>query len=133
MSLGNCGLCRKASEDDEVALYEYCSYKLSFDDARKEIFDGLILIKKTSLLKPQRREKIRRMPRGRRRKFTKIIMREVDIGALIASGDVQIENCSQAWRILPIGIDYVSVCLCRKIFLDYQRAGTLPERCGWFV
>ena len=132
MSLGYGGGCRKISEDADFILYEYFSYNLPFDDHEK-IFDGLILIKKSVLLEPERREKFQRMPSGRRRKFTKIILREVDIDALIDSGDVQIENCSHAWKILPNGIDYIACCLCRKIFDDYQREGTLPNKCSCFV
>ena len=44
MSLGYCGGCRKISEDETSALYEYFSCNLN-DDGEK-IFDGLILIKK---------------------------------------------------------------------------------------
>ena len=130
MSLGYCGGCRKISEDETFALYEYFSCDLS--DGEK-IFDGLILIKKNSLVEPERREKFRRMPNGRRQSFTKIILRDVPIDELIASGDVQIENCSRAWKFLPNGVDYVAVTLCRKIFTAYQCEGALPNKCGWLV
>ena len=93
MSMGYGGRCRKISEDDEFVLYEYYSYNLNLDNDAK-IFDGLILIKKRSLIEPERREKFRRMPSGRRHNFTKIIPRDVPVGDLLESGDVQIENCS---------------------------------------
>lgn len=132
MSLGYGGSCRKISTDADFALYEYSSYNLNVDACEK-IFDGLILIKKSALVESERREKFRRMPSGRRRKFTKIILRKVDISELIDSGDVEIENCSHAWHFLLNGIDRTACCLCRKIFDDYQREGTLPDKCGYFV
>ncbi len=132
MSLGYGGGCQKISEDDSLVLYEYFSYNLSFED-REKIFDGLILINKRSLLEPERREKFRRMPGGRRRSFTKIILRDVPIDELIESGDVQIENCSHAWKFLPCGVDFMAYRLCREIFLDYQRDGILIDRRGYFV
>ncbi|MBQ4404548.1 MAG: hypothetical protein II857_09075 [Selenomonadaceae bacterium] len=132
MSLGYGGGCRKISEDADFVLDEYFSYNLSFED-RKKIFDGLILIKKSALLEPERREKFRRMPSGKRRKFVKIILREVPLYELIDSGDVQIENCSHAWSFLPNGIDRMAYRMCRKIFEYYQLEGTLPDKSSWFV
>ena len=132
MSLGYGGSCRKFSEDDDFVLYEYFSYNLSFED-RKKIFDGLILIKKSALLEPERREKFRRMPSGKRHKFTKIILREVPLDELIDSDDVQIENCSHAWKFLPNGVDLIAYRMCKKIFEHYQLEGTLPDKSGWFV
>ena len=132
MSLGYGGGCRKISEDADFALYEYFSYNLNVGDCEK-IFDGLIMLKKSALLEPERREKFQRMPNGKRRKFTKIILREVDISELIDSGDVEIENCSRAWSFLPNAIDYIACCLCRKIFAGYQREGTLPDKCSYNV
>ena len=131
MSVGYCGCCRKISEDEESVLYEYFSCDLN--DGGEKVFDGLILIKKNSLIEPERREKFRRMPNGRRQSFTKTILREVPIDELIASGNVQIENCSRAWIFLPNGVDYVAVTLCRKIFMVYQCEGTLPNKCDWLV
>ena len=132
MSLGYGGGCRKVAEDENFVLYEYFSYNLSFDD-REKIFDGLIMIKKSSLIEPERREKFRRMPSGRRKKFTKNILREVPLYELIESGDVQIENCSHAWKFLPNGVDIIAYRMCRKIFEEYQQGGTLPKKSGYFV
>ncbi len=132
MSLGYGGGCRKVAEDENFVLYEYFSYNLSFED-REKIFDGLIMIKKSSLIEPERREKFRRMPSGRRKKFTKIILQEVPFEELIDSGEVQIENCSHAWKFFPNGVDFIAKYLCVEIFRYYQREGTLPNKWGLFV
>ena len=132
MSLGYGGGCIKVSEDDDFVLYEYFSYNLNFVDHEK-IFDVLILIKKSVLLEPERREKFRRMPSGNRRKFTKIILREIPLHELIESGDVQIENCSHAFEFLPNGVDLIAYRMCKKIFEHYQLEGNLPDKSGWFV
>lgn len=132
MSLGYGGSCRKISEDNEFVLYEYSSYNLSFENHEKN-FDGLIMIRKSSLLEPERREKIRRMPGGRRKKFIKIILCEVPFEKLIESGDVRIENCNCAWRFLANGVDFVARTLCLELFKGYQREGILPDKYSFFV
>lgn len=130
MTLGNFGGCIKISEDDSFVLYEYFSCNWFLGDYEK-VFDGLILIKKSALIEPERREKFRRMPSGKRRKFIKFILREVPLYELIDSGDVQIENCSHAWKFLPNGVDIMAYRICIRIFEYYQLEGTLPEKSSW--
>ena len=127
MSRGHVGFCQKISEDDDFVLYEYFSYNLNFED-HEEIFDGLILIKKSALLEPERREKFRRMPSGKRRKFTKIILREVPLHELIDSGDVQIENCSHAWKFLTNGVDLIAYRMCKKFLNTINSKELCPTK-----
>ena len=133
MSMGYGGLCKKFAEDEEFVVYEYFSYNLDIRDfdlkeTIEEKFDGFITIRKDSLIEPEMREKTRKMPNGRRKTFTKKILKEVELLDLINLGAVQIENCSNAWRILPIGFDFIACILCRRIFFKYQQDGILPEK-----
>ena len=122
MSIGFGGHCHKIIEDDEFIIYEYFSY--NWNEPRsvndEKIFDGSITIRKNSLLEPEIHEKFRRMPNGRRRKFIKKVLVDVPLDELLAAGDIQIENSSFAWKILPNGVDLMAYRLCRKIFLHYQ-------------
>lgn len=135
MSIGHGGSCRKFVEDDEFIIYEYFSY--DWNDPRfrndEKIFDGYITIRKSSLIEPELREKFRKMPSGRRKKFIKKILVDVPIDELLAAGDIQIENSNFAWKILPDGVDIMAYRLSREIFLHYQREGCLPEKCGCHV
>ena len=135
MSMGYGSISRKFGEDDESVIYEYYSYNWSeprFSN-REKIFDGFITIRKSSLIEPELREKFKRMPSGRRKKFIKKILIDVPIDELLAAGDVQVENSNFAWKILPNGIDLMAYRLCEQIFLRYQNEGYLPERCGYEV
>ena len=135
MSMGDGGISRKFVEDEEFIIYEYYSYNWSeprFSN-REKIFDGFITIRKSSLIEPELREKFKRMPSGRRKKFIKKILIDVPIDELLAAGDVQVENSNFAWKILPNGIDLMAYRLCKQIFLRYQNEGYLPERCGYEV
>ncbi|MBR4641730.1 MAG: hypothetical protein IKO74_03280 [Selenomonadaceae bacterium] len=132
MSMGYGSISRKFVEDDEFIIYEYYSYNWSeprFSN-REKIFDGFITIRKNSLIEPELREKFRRMPGGRRKNFIKKILVDVPLDELLAAGDVQVENSSFAWKILPNGIDLMAYRLCKRIFLRYQDEGKLPERCS---
>ena len=132
MSMGYGGSCRKFVEDDEFIVYEYFSYNWSeprFSN-RERIFDGFITIRKADLIEPELREKFRRLPSGRRKKFIKKILVDVPIDELLATGEIQIENCSHAWKFFD-GVDLMAYRLCREIFLHYQHEGNLPERCGF--
>lgn len=132
MSRGYGAYAKKFIEDDEFIIYEYFSYNWSESrfSNKEKIFDGFITIRKSSLIKPELHEKFRRMPSGRRKKFIKKIIVDVPLDELLDSGDVQIENSSFAWRILPIGVDLMAYRLCIKILCHYQSEGFLPERCG---
>lgn len=130
--MGYGSISRKFVEDDEFIIYEYYSYNWSeprFSN-REKIFDGFITIRKNSLIEPELREKFRRMPGGRRKNFIKKILVDVPLDELLAADDVQVENSSFAWKILPNGIDLMAYRLCKRIFLRYQDEGKLPERCS---
>lgn len=133
MSMGYGGLCKKFVEDEEFVIYEYFSYNLNirYSNLKKpdeKIFDGFITIRKNSLVEPDFRDKTRKMPNGRRKTVKKKIFKEVEIFDLLNVGAVHIENCSNAWGILPIGFDFIACRLCREIFFRYQQNGSLPEK-----
>ncbi|MBR5913496.1 MAG: hypothetical protein IKZ58_03970 [Selenomonadaceae bacterium] len=135
MSLGYGGFCRKFVEDDSFVIYEYFSY--NFNEERfyndEKIFDGFITIRKSSLIEPILHEKIKKLPNGRRKKFTKKILVDFSVDELLNAGNIEIKNCSHTWKTLPNGLDFISYKLCRKIFLYYQNNGKLPEKLGWDV
>ncbi|MBQ9487301.1 MAG: hypothetical protein IJU91_05830 [Selenomonadaceae bacterium] len=133
MSMGYGGLCKKFVEDEEFVVYEYFAYNLNIHysnlkEPDEKQFDGFITIRKNSLIEPDFRDKTRKMPNGRRKTLTKKIFKEVELLDLLNVGAVHIENCSNAWRILPIGFDFIACRLCRRIFFEYQQNGSLPEK-----
>ena len=133
MSIGYCGICKKFIEDNEFVIYEYCSYNLNektFKNEEKN-FDGFITIRKNSLVEPILREKIKKSPSGRK-KFIKRILSDFSVDELLNSCDIEVENCSNSWKFLSNGIDFIAYKLCRKIFSNYQLEGILPEKCGIF-
>ncbi len=128
MSIGIGGRCRKIAEDNDCVIYEYLAYNLNEPEFKNDtqIFDGMILIDRNCLIEPEIRKKIRRMPSGKRKIFTKTIVRDVPIYELINSGKIQIENCSHTWKCMPNGVDYIAYRLCDLIFKRYQETGAMP-------
>lgn len=130
MSLCYGGFCQKFVEDEEFVIYEYFSYNLRenhflFDE---KIFDGFITIKKNFLIEPEL--KVNR--KKSKKKFSKkidVIQIIHTVYELIENGEIEIENCSDTWKTDDNGIDVICYQLCIKIFIDYQNAGSLPEKC----
>ena len=131
MSIGCGGFCQKFVEDDKFVIYEYFSYNLSenhflFDE---KIFDGFITIKKNFLIEPELKVN--------RKKSKKKFSKKIDVTKtihtvyeLIENNEIEVENCSDTLKTDKNGVDFICYKLCIKIFIDYQNAGSLPEKCG---
>ena len=133
MSMGRGGVCRKISEDEGYAEYEYYSYDLDIPECRNEekLFDGRIVIAKSALINPEIHEKLKRKPNGKKQLVLKIIPRRADIRALAANGSITVTNCSHTSRKTTEGIDIFAIYLCGEIFRNYQLNGALPESCSF--
>lgn len=133
MSLGYNGVARKYSEDDKHVIYEYSVENWNEPYRhRGHLFDGLIVIDKSTLVEPEIHEKLKRMPSGRKRMITKKIIVLVDVWSLIETGQITVYNSSRTWRYIG-KIDYYANALCHKIYQNYQENGVLPEIEGFTV
>jgi len=133
VSIGIGGACRKITENEVAVQYEYYSYNLNeerFVNPEK-IADGTIIIWKAGLVEPEIQSKKRRMPGGRKTLIEKRVAVEVDLDERLASGYVEIKNCSHAWRFNAEGIDVIALRICRSLFEKYQIGGALPDMCGY--
>lgn len=137
MSIGCGGVCKKFIEDDEFVIYEYFSYNLNNIDFRNDekIFDGFITIRKDFLIEPELKEKfakIKNIKKSKRKNFKKVDVEKIihTVYELIEDKKIEIENCSNAWKIDEYGIDFICYSICIKIFIDYQNEGFLPEKSG---
>lgn len=133
MSIGIGGLCRKVAEDATTVLYEYYSYNLNEEHLRNpdKIADGSIFIRKSCLVEPEIHSKTKRMPNGKKKLVEKRIAVEVNLSDRLLSGDVEIKNCSHVWRVNSDGIDEMALRICRSLFEEYQKSGSLPDICGF--
>lgn len=132
MSIGIGGACRKITENEVAVQYEYYSYDLNeerFVNPEK-IADGTIIIWRAGLVEPEIHSKKRSMPGGRKKLIEKRVAVEVDLDERLASGYVEIKNCSHAWRFNAEGIDVIALHICRSLFEEYQIGGALLDMCG---
>lgn len=132
MSIGVGGVCRKISENEDAVQYEYYSYNLNekrFVNPKK-VADGAIIIWKAGLVEPEIHSKKRRMPGGRKKLIVNHIVVEIDMDEKLASGCVEIQNCSYAWKFDAEGIDVIALRICRSLFEEYQISGALPDVLG---
>ena len=133
MSLGYMGLCRKAAEDDEMAIYTYA--RENWNDDRSQsgdalLQDGVIVIYKRCLENPEIHTHIRRRPSGRKYTEVKRITHVPSLGEHLKSGGVVIEReCKNAFRKPSYAsVDYIAWQLLHRIFKAYQETGELPEK-----
>ena len=135
MSAGYGAACKKETEDSLYVLYKYYSYDLNEDRFKnpEKKYDGMILIKKAVLVKPEIRSKIKRLPSGKKISAERKLFVEIDLSEMIAKGNIEISNSSYASQFAHNGVDMMAIRLCRKLFREYQEIGTLPEHCGYHV
>ncbi len=129
MSIGIGGWAELFDEDSSVVVYQYAPYnlnKLAFRNSEK-ILDGLITINKRSLIEPQIREKIKRSPHGKKKKYVKRIIINPDLALLFESKDISVENSKFCWITLDNDCDVIAIRLIREIMISYQENGTLPK------
>ncbi len=137
MSRGFGAFARKSMEDEELVIYEYgCSNWNDPQYANKELLmDGLITIRKSCLPEPEIREKLKRMPSGRKRLVTKKIPVWADCAPLIRGGAIEVENSRNCWEPShdDLKVDMMACRIINDIFRQYQMDGELPERAGYYV
>lgn len=133
MSVGVGGFCSKYLEDDNEIVYTYSSYNLNIPDYRnmERTEDGVIAINKFSLVEPEIHEKIKKTSKGKKL-FVKRIPHDIQLSVLLNNGKVKIENCTNTWELLD-GYDKIALSLCRKLFIDYQLYGKLPDKLSYDI
>ena len=130
MSRGFGGEARLIMQDMDTAIYEYYAYNLNEEgyENRKQIFDGLITIAKSSLVEANICEKLKKQPNGKKKVVVRRIKQEVDYSARISTKQISVGNSKFCWNILDNGIGQIAMRIIFMIFDSYQNDGTLPER-----
>lgn len=140
MSIGYCGRIELFTEDESSAIYRYCGENWNDDSETRgdiHILDGEIFINKRCLVEPEIHTKIKKSPSHRKIQVTKRIVQEVNIGAALSRGDIEIiKPCtgeySKGRRTGPDRM-YFALVLLRKVFEQYQKDGKLPGKCNFVV
>ena len=129
MSLGIGVFCKLIAEDEETVIYEYGSFNLNKPDYRNEqkIADGIITIKKSSLIEPEIHDKIKRFPNGKKKRIIKRVLKDIPLSDLLQNKLVTVENCSHCWKTFENGLDVMASTTLWYIFRNYQENGVLPE------
>ena len=80
MSVGDFACCRKIAGDENRVEFEYACCDIATDDweQAKETYDGKIIVDKDAFVEPEIREKLKRMPSGRKKIVIKRIRNDVD-------------------------------------------------------
>ena len=93
------------------------------------IFDGMILIDKSSFIEPEIHTKRKCKPNGKRVTISKVVVNyNIPYDSFIKDGSIVIENCSNAWSFSDAGFDHMALRLVYKLFIEYQKHGVTPER-----
>lgn len=137
MSIGIGANARLILEDENTVMYVYNSYNINHPKYSKteDHCDGSILIQKRCFIQPIIHEKIKKMPRGRKKTVTKRIPVDVDYEQMINDGFITVENCSNCWETTPDEkhIDVMVMHLLFYIFLKYQKENTIPEQISYNI
>lgn len=130
MSLGYLGRARLLEEDEEFAIYEYSGENWNDENSISGdslLYDGLILIKKSSLEKPEIHERIKKMPNHRKKRVIKRITHFVDVEQKIKNGDIEIiKDCKNEFSRFSLD-RYIAIYLLHVIYKEYQELGSLPK------
>lgn len=130
MSLGYLGRARLLEEDEEVAIYEYSGENWNDENSISGdslLYDGLILIKKSSLEEPEIHERIKKMPNHRKKRVIKRITHFVDVEQKIKNGDIEIiKDCKNEFSRFSLD-RYIAIYLLHIIYKEYQELGSLPK------
>lgn len=130
MSLGYLGRARLLEEDEEVAIYEYSGENWNDENSISGdslLYDGLILIKKSSLEGPEIHKRIKKMPNHRKKRVIKRITHFVDVEQKIKNGDIEIiKDCKNEFSRFSLD-RYIAIYLLHIIYKEYQELGSLPK------
>lgn len=129
MSMGCGGACRKYSENESCVAYEYYAYNLNEERFinKARVYDGVILINKSTFVEPDIHQKIKKKPNGKKMLVTKRIKNEVPYDELLASGLIEIQNSSFCSKFSENGYGITALALVRRIFILYQETGEIAN------
>ncbi|MCD7774823.1 MAG: hypothetical protein LUH40_04500 [Clostridiales bacterium] len=128
-------------EDETAAIYLYCGEVVS--DKSENCgsmcnLDGEIIIQKRCLVEPEIHTKLKKTAFHRKVVVTKRIVQPFDIEELLKTGDIEIvKPCtaeySQGLYSHSNHQSFFAKNLLRKLFIEYQETGTLPDKCSYYV
>ena len=123
-------------EDEKTVMYEYGGYNLNEPEYRNEdhVYDGTITISRDCFAEPEIHEKLKKMPRWKKKLIIKRIPVSVDYPQMISDGRIIIENCSNCWQCTPDeNIDVMALHILFYLFRQYQEEGKMPEYISYNV
>lgn len=129
MSLGYGAWAVLEMEDDQTALYRYGCYHWDMEASRnpENLLDGQIWIEKSALIEPEIHEKLKHLPKGKKKHILKRIPLLQPVEEPLRSGQFQIQNSRFCWKLLDGQYDVMAVSLLQKISEEYQQTGFLPK------
>lgn len=137
MSMGIGGFAVKVLEDAETVVYKYGGYNLNEPQFRNEerVRDGSITISKSCFAEPDIREKVKKMPNGRKKLVVKRIPVGVDFRKMIKGGLIEVENCGNCWQTFDEvdNADIAAIRILFKILQEYQVNGEIPEHISYHI
>ena len=100
MSRGYGARAKLIASDMSGLLYSYSCYDINQQgwESVRDMEDGEIWIARDALVEPERHEKLKKMPSGKKRIITKRVPRPVSLGELMEAERIQVENASGTWR-----------------------------------
>lgn len=131
MSMGYGALAEMIAEDEKTVIYAYGGYNLNISEYKNEncLRDGLIMVDKSCFCGAEIREKIKRMPSGRKKFIVKRIKMKAHVAQYVDEGLITIENCSNNWT-LDGNVDLMAYRLLFKLFDEYQDDEIIPKIIG---
>ncbi len=130
MSMGIGAFAELSAADGETAVYRYGSYNLNDERYRNKnrVRDGFITISVSCFAEPEKHEKIKRMPNGKKKLITKTVPVKVDYGDMPDKGLIEIQNCSNCWEMAgkSATTDRMALILLHDIFQEYQKQSRIP-------
>jgi len=130
---------RLAIEDEFLAVYEYSGYDslYDFDSSKVQSYDGSFIIKKSSLEEPDIHEKYKKNSKGKKVLSVKRITHIVDVAEKLHRKDVVVDKeCRNAFRHRnhpDLPCDFMAYELIHKVYLEYQKNGTLPTEVSYLL
>ncbi len=121
--------------DDTLVIYKYYCFTQTSPDYEQHIkdFDGEIYIDRNVFVGADVREKIKRMPSGRKKVIRKLIKKDVPVEELISQGKIQVKNSSGTWKTSENGVDSLVMYTLCSIFEQYQGTNMIPENVGGYA
>lgn len=120
-------------EDEKTVIYAYSGYNLNipeYDDVN-HVKDGLIMIDKSCFVEPEIRQKVKRMPNGRKKIISKKLFLDIPYSEYLKKKLITVENCSNSWEIIS-GYDKMALKFIFYLFERYKENYNIPKKLGIF-